>query len=102
MTGLPPAIVERMSSLVTVYSGKAQVDVVDADAETLAALPGVTPDALADVLQARAAGAAGKDLIARLGPASAGATIEPTMRRAPRSWCSCATGGGFRPKSFSG
>lgn len=78
VTGLPPAIVERMSSLVTVYSGKAQVDVVDADAKTLAALPGVTPDALADVLQARAAGAAGKDLIARLGPASAGATIEPS------------------------
>jgi general secretion pathway protein K len=75
--GLPPAIVERMFSFVTVYSGKAQVDVVEAAPEALAALPGVTPEALADVLQARANGSDGKTLIERLGPAGQMATVEP-------------------------
>jgi general secretion pathway protein K len=75
--GLPPAIVERMFSFVTVYSGKAQVDVFEAAPEALAALPGVTPEALSDVLQARASGSDGKTLIERLGPAGQMATIEP-------------------------
>jgi general secretion pathway protein K len=75
--GLPPAIVERMLSFVTVYSGKAQVDVVEASPEALAALPGVTPEAVADVLQARAGGSDGKTLIERLGPAGQAVTIEP-------------------------
>jgi general secretion pathway protein K len=75
--GLPPAIVERMFSFVTVYSGKARVDVIEAAPEALAALPGVTPEALADVLQARASGSDGKTLIERLGPAGRTVTIEP-------------------------
>ena len=75
--GLPPAIVERISSLVTVYSGTAQVDIVNADPEAIAALPGVTPETLEDVLGARANGAVGKDLIERLGPAGRAATVEP-------------------------
>ena len=75
--GLPPAVVDRMLPRVTVYSGKPQVNAVIADPETLAALPDLTPENLADVLQARAAGADGKTLIAKLGPAGAGATFEP-------------------------
>jgi general secretion pathway protein K len=52
--GLPPSIVERILPNVTVFSGKAQVDIVNAAPETLAALPGMTPDILHKVLQARA------------------------------------------------
>jgi len=76
--GLPPAVVDRIMPHVTVYSARPQLDVVTADPETLAALPNLTPDILSDVLQARAAGADGKTLIAKLGPAGAGATFEPS------------------------
>jgi general secretion pathway protein K len=75
--GLPPAIVERVLPLVTVYTGTPQVDVATADPIVLAALPNITPEIVEDVLQARASGIAGKDLIARLGPAGQAATIEP-------------------------
>jgi len=75
--GLPPAIVEQMFSLVTVYSGKAEVDVANADPKALAALPGATPDAIKDVLSARASGVVGQALVERLGPAGQAATFEP-------------------------
>ena len=76
--GLPPAIVQRILPDVTVLSGKAQVDVVNADAEVLAALPGMTPDILHQVLDARAHDPNdGKALLALLGPARAQAMIEP-------------------------
>ena len=75
--GLPPRIVERMLPLVTVYTGTPQVDVANADPDVLAALPNITPEIIKDVLQARANGVVGKDLIVRLGPAGQAATIEP-------------------------
>jgi general secretion pathway protein K len=75
--GLPPRIVDRMLPLVTVYTGTTQIDVANADPDVLAALPDITPEIIKDVLQARANGAAGQDLIARLGPAGQAATIEP-------------------------
>ena len=75
--GLPPPIVERMLPLVTVYTGTPQVDVANADPDVLAALPNITPEIIKDVLQARANGVVGQDLIARLGPAGQAATIEP-------------------------
>ena len=75
--GLPPLIVERILPDVTVFSGKAQVDVVNAAPETLAALPGMTPDILHKVLQARANDPDdSKSLTELLGPASGHATTD--------------------------
>jgi general secretion pathway protein K len=75
--GLPPAIVERILPYVTVFSGKAQIDIVNAAPETLAAVPGMTPDILHKILQTRASDPAdGKSLMKLLGPAHGGATTD--------------------------
>jgi general secretion pathway protein K len=44
--GLPPALVERCLPFVTIYSRIAQINVLDAAPEVIAALPGMTPDRL--------------------------------------------------------
>ena len=41
--GLPPALVERALPYVTVFSGASGVDVLNAEPQVVAALPGVTP-----------------------------------------------------------
>ena len=51
--GLPAAIVERMLPFVTVYSGMAEVNVLDAAPMVLAALPDMTPQKLAAFLGQR-------------------------------------------------
>jgi general secretion pathway protein K len=85
--GLPPPIVERILPDVTVFSGKAQVDLVNAAPETLAALPGMTPDILHKVLQARAANPDdSKSLKELLGPTGERVTTDAfkTLRAAIR------------------
>ena len=75
--GIPEVLIERAMPFVTVYSGSAQVNVLDAPAEVLAALPGMTPDRLQAVLQQRAATPQnGQILLSLLGQAEANATIE--------------------------
>jgi general secretion pathway protein K len=54
--GIPPALIGRALPFVTVFSGKAQVDVIDAAPQVIAALPGMTPPLLQNVLAARADG----------------------------------------------
>jgi general secretion pathway protein K len=44
--GLPPALVERALPFVTIYSGMPDINVLDAPAEVIAALPGMSPDRL--------------------------------------------------------
>ena len=51
--GLPPDLVERALPFVTVYSGRAQVNVAAASPEVLAALPEMTPVRLQAVLAQR-------------------------------------------------
>jgi general secretion pathway protein K len=51
--GIPPAIVERMLPFVTVFSNVAQVNVLDAAPQVLAALPNITPERLQSVLSQR-------------------------------------------------
>jgi general secretion pathway protein K len=51
--GIPPAIVERMLPFVTVFSNVAQVNVLDAAPQVLAALPNITPESLQSVLSQR-------------------------------------------------
>ncbi|HKD30630.1 MAG TPA: type II secretion system minor pseudopilin GspK [Xanthobacteraceae bacterium] len=54
---LPPALVERAKPFLTVYNGKQQVDVLDAAPEVIAAIPGLTPNMLNTLAEARKAGA---------------------------------------------
>lgn len=51
--GLPPALVERALPFVTVYSGIADVNVLDAAPEVVAALPDMTPEKLDAFLRQR-------------------------------------------------
>ena len=71
---LPPALVERALPLVTVYSGSSGVDVLIAEPDVIAALPGMTPLVLKDFLNTRATLPNDPAAIAEaLGPAQAGA-----------------------------
>ena len=71
---LPPALVERALPLVTVYSGSSGVDVLIAEPDVIAALPGMTPLVLNDFLNTRATLPNDPAAIAEaLGPAQAGA-----------------------------
>lgn len=68
--GLPPLMVERALPLVTTYSGQAQIDAMAATPEVLAALPGMTPALLYNVMAQRRAVPQNADaLLAMLGPA---------------------------------
>jgi general secretion pathway protein K len=76
--GLPPAWVERAMPYVTVYSGAAQVNILDAAPLVLAAL-GIPPDQVNAVLAARdRPDVDGKALVALLGQVESGATVEPS------------------------
>lgn len=66
---LPPQLVDKMTTYVTVFSGSPAVDVLDAAPTVLAALPGMTPDRLGVLLRQRqAAPQDDKALLAMLGP----------------------------------
>jgi general secretion pathway protein K len=52
---LPIALVERALPFVTVYSGRPQINILDASPEVLAALPGMTQDRLSAFLAQRQA-----------------------------------------------
>jgi general secretion pathway protein K len=75
--GLPSALVDRALPLLTVYSGKPTINALDAAPEVLAALPGMTPDRLHEVLAQRRVVPQNPDrLLSLLGPAQAHATVE--------------------------
>ena len=74
--GMSPAMVERALPFLTVYSKSADVDVLLAPAEVVAAVPGMTPEALNDFLKQRASLPRDqKAIAAALGPAKAAATL---------------------------
>jgi len=73
--GLPAPLIERALPFMTVYSGQAQINILDAAPEVVAALPGLSSERVNAVLTARrAAPADGQGLMALLGPAQANAT----------------------------
>jgi general secretion pathway protein K len=51
--GIPPLFVERMLPFVTVFSNLASVNILDAAPQVVAALPGMTPENLQEVLAGR-------------------------------------------------
>ena len=80
---LPPDLIERMAPYVTVFSGTAQIDVIDAEPTVLAALPGVPPEVVRKLLAARAKAPVDKAaLLAMLGPAQGLGTTgaNPSLR----------------------
>jgi general secretion pathway protein K len=75
--GLPPALVERAMPFVTIYSGRAEINVFDAPPEVIAALPGMTPALLNIFLDRRESVPVDPESIPRLlGPNQTGATTE--------------------------
>lgn len=52
--GIPPVFIERMLPFITVFSNLAEVNILDAAPQVLAALPGMTPENLQAVLSQRA------------------------------------------------
>jgi general secretion pathway protein K len=71
---LPPASVDRALPHLTVYSGQAEINLLDAAPEVLAALPGVTPERLQVLLRQREV--APQDALRSLGPAARYATAQ--------------------------
>jgi general secretion pathway protein K len=72
--GIPQVLIGRMLPFVTVFSGKAQVDVIDAPPQVIAALPGMTPEIVNAIVAARDAGLLDrKSLPALLGGVGQGA-----------------------------
>jgi general secretion pathway protein K len=82
--GLPPVLVARALPLVTVFSGRPGINILDAAPDVVAALPGMTPDRLYAVLSQRDAvlsqrggGAQNAELVlGLLGPDQGAATVE--------------------------
>lgn len=72
--GLPPSLVSRALAYTTVFSGEADIDVMDAPAMVVASLPGMSPDRLAAVLRQRRADPQDEKAVAALlGPEQASA-----------------------------
>ena len=77
LPGVSLAVVERVLPFVTVFSGRAEVDVSSADPTVLSAFPEMTPQILGAVLNARVNDPGdGRTLLALLGPAKARATAD--------------------------
>jgi general secretion pathway protein K len=75
--GVTPDLMERISPLVTVYSGQPGINVLAAPPQVVAALPGMTPDRLYAILAQRQARVPDLPAItALLGPAQSFATTE--------------------------
>jgi general secretion pathway protein K len=70
--GIPPAMVQAALPLVTVFSGQAQVDVLDAAPQVIAALPNMTPQMVQRILAARASGALDQQTLSDLTGGSGG------------------------------
>jgi general secretion pathway protein K len=77
LQGLAPAFVERALPFVTVYSGRSEVDILNAPPPVLAALPDMTPERLNTILNRRnALSTIPRSTADLLGSDQAGATIE--------------------------
>jgi general secretion pathway protein K len=74
--GLPPALAERAMPFVTVFSGRREIDVLDAAPEVVASLPDMTPATLEMFLKERPSLPRNiKSIADALGSAQAGATF---------------------------
>jgi general secretion pathway protein K len=77
LPGVSIAVVEQVLPFVTVFSGRSEIDVSNADPTVLSALPGMTLQILGAVLNARVEDSNdGRALLELLGPAKAYATAD--------------------------
>jgi len=75
--GLPPNLVRRAEPYLTVYGLDPKINVVEAPPQVLAALPGMNPEELGNLLAMRGATQGSKDtLLQMLGPAQIMATVQ--------------------------
>jgi general secretion pathway protein K len=75
--GVPEKTVRRVLPFVTVFSGRSEIDAINAAPEVIEALPGITPDSATDFLDQRAADPdGGTALLDRLGSARSRVTSE--------------------------
>jgi len=74
--GLPPFLVERALPFVTVFSGRAEINILAAAPEVVAAVPGMTPDRLYAVLSQVGRGPQNAQFLQRLVGDQSGITIE--------------------------
>jgi general secretion pathway protein K len=75
--GLPPFLVERAMPFVTVFSGQAEINILAAAPEVIAAIPGMTPDRLYVLLSLRGAVPQNAQAVqSLLGSNAAGVTAE--------------------------
>jgi general secretion pathway protein K len=73
--GIPPAVVERMLPLVTVFSNVEGINVLDAAPQVLAALPNMTPESLQSLLSQRGDPTVDRRALVRMAGGE-GATLE--------------------------
>jgi len=74
--GLPPFLVERAQPFVTVYSGRAEINILAAAPEVVAAVPGMTPERLYSLLSQVGRGPQNAQFLQRLVGDQSGITIE--------------------------
>jgi general secretion pathway protein K len=75
--GLPPFLVERAMPFVTVFSGRAEVNIIAAAPEVVAAVPGMSADRLYAVLSQVGRGPQNAQFLKALIGDQSGITIEP-------------------------
>jgi general secretion pathway protein K len=82
--GIPPVLIERMLPFVTVFNGKAEVDIFDAAPQVIAALPGMTPEIVQAIVAGRDAGTLDRKslsgFLAGLGLSAAAADVGRSFR----------------------
>jgi general secretion pathway protein K len=81
--GMPPDLVSKAMPYLTVYSGRPEINIVDAPPPVIAALPEMSPQRLFSFLNERAAGARGTQLLEALPQAARSAVTldgSPSMR----------------------
>ncbi|UFZ08379.1 general secretion pathway protein GspK [Bradyrhizobium ontarionense] len=92
---LPPALVDRAMPFVTIFSGRREIDALEAAPEVVASLPGMTQDLLKSFLEQRPGlRREVRSMTSALGPARAGATLE--VADAVRVWITISFDAGHR------
>jgi len=86
--GIPRDLPTRAAPYLTIYSGRAQINVEEADPLVLASLPGLSSEALSAALAARGKGAEDAQVISLLGAAGPSVAAEPgkTFRAGVQIW----------------
>jgi len=87
VVGLPPFLVERALPFVTVYSARAEINIVAAPPEVVAAVPGMTPDRVYALLSQIGRGPQNAEFLKAFVGDQPGITVEAgkTMRVAVRT-----------------